>query len=410
MKKLPIKYRNIFGIKWRYNTLVFNWLLVMTAVALPFPDYSLVSKFLILSGLYWLFFYNSPSDKISKLKSNFRNFLSISILFWLPLAGLLNSDNYKDAVSDLGLKLPFLLLPLIVFSVPHKIPLKVLHKYFAITTVMVSLSAVIQALYFKYNLGIDYTFYHEFSFFTRKHTTYFGLFLSLSVLYFVGSLFDSRKNIWLNSMALLILFVTLYINGNRMSLLSVITGIIILTVYKVPFRYRILTVSGFLILFLFFIRTDFFKSRVKPLFGETNEQNELVLRKKLWEAVWQTAKHNNIWIGAGTESHRDYLYRKYKEAGYEIAFLKKYNAHNQFLEIFLDFGITGVILFIMAILYHLWLILKSGNLYLLAVYLSILVFLITESLLERQNGVIVWALFVSLILQNIDKKTSGLET
>ena len=102
------------------------------------------------------------------------------------------------------------------------------------------------------------------------------------------------------------------------------------------------------------------------------------------------------------------MYQKYKEAGYEIAYVQKYNAHNQFLEIMLDNGLVGLILFLTTILYQLRLIIKRKQMYFLAVYWSILVFLFTESLLERQNGVIIWSLFISLILRNIDNKNVSL--
>ena len=386
--------------------MVLNWLLIMTAVSLPFPDYSLVSKFIIVLGLYWLFLYNSLKNKIYHLKQYKYEFLSISVLFWLPVFGLFYSDNLNAAFKDLVLKIPFLLLPLIIFSIPQKLPFNLLHKYFAYSTVLVSISAILQVLYFKYLLGIDYSFYHEFSFFTHKHTTYFGLFISISIIYFAWNLLNNKGNLLLNIIGLLILFMILYINANRLSFLAVIFGLTIISLYKLSVKSKFFI--GFIgtLLFLLFTQSMFYQNRIRPLVNDTNGYNELNYKKKHWQAIWQTIKHNNIWVGAGTESHRDYLYQKYKDNDYRIAYQEKYNAHNQLLEITLDFGLLGLLFFLASIFYHFSLINK--NIYFLAIYISITLFMMTESILERQNGIIIWALFVSLILRNISNNNVSL--
>ncbi len=402
MQKLNETYRHFLSNKFRDNPVVFNWLFLMTVVTIPFPDYSLTSKFMIALGVYWLFFFGSFKAKMRQLRHTKLLWLSISFLYLLPVFGLTYSNDLPAALTDLVIKLPFLILPIIVFSSSEIVDIKQVHKYFSYAVAILSLSALLQALYLKFHFGVDYMFYHEFSFFTEKHTTYFGLFLTLALLFFVDEIFQKKK-IVLHTLLLFFILYMMYINGNRMSFVASFLGIMILTFAKLNLKKILLILLSFIVLAAFFTQTNFYQNRIKTQITQSGKHNQIRLRKLHWTAVWQTIRHNNLILGAGTESHRDYLYQKYKDLHYEIAYLEHYNAHNQFLETTLDFGFLGLFLLVLAIGFHLYLIIKSKNWYLLALYISIVVFMLTESILERQSGIVIFSLFVSLMLLSATK-------
>ncbi len=402
MQKLNETYRYFLSNKFRDNPVIFNWLLLMLAGVIAFPDYSLVSKFMITLGIYWLFFYGSFKTKLRQLRKHKWLWLSISFLYLLSVFGILYTDNLQAALRDLVLKLPFLILPLIIFSSPEIAGFKQVHKYFSYAVVMVSLSALLQALYLKFHFGVDYMFYHEFSFFTEKHTTYFGLFLTLALLFFVDEIFQKRK-IVLHTVLLFFVLYMMYINGNRMSFVASFFGVVILALAKLNLKKIFLILLSFIVLTAVFTQTNFYQNRIKTQITQSGKHNQIRLRKLHWTAVWQTIRHNNLLVGAGTGSSRDYLYQKYKEVHYDIAYLEHYNAHNQFLEITLDFGLLGLFLLVLALCFHLYLIIKSKNWHLLALYIAIVVFMMTESILERQSGVVVFSLFTGLIILSATK-------
>lgn len=382
------------------NPVVFNWLLILTAVSLVFPDYSLVSKFMILLAIYWLFFYNSLQEKIWLLKQNWLPFLSVSFLFWIAVIGMIYSHNLRGAIHDLILKLPFLLLPLIIFSSKNIIGFKTVYKYFSFTVLFVSISSIFQALILKYLYETDYMYYQEFSFFTNKHPTYFGLMLVLAFIYFLIDVLKNKQLNFINLLALFFLLITLFINANRMSLIIVFLDALFLSWYGFSGQKKWLSVFLLLLLSLGMTQTHFFQNRILPSFNQ--KDGDLVKRIRNANLVIKTIQNQNFLIGRGTESNRDDLYQRYKQAGAKIAYKEKYNAHNQFLETTLDFGFLGLLVLLIFMGYHLYRIIKHKQIAFLVIYLSIVAFMFTESILERQVGIILFALFLSLILREMN--------
>jgi len=381
--------------KWH----LFYWLLFMVAVALSFPKYSLTSQFLIAFSFLGLFFTNSFAEKKKLLSKNRYAFLSISILFYLSLFGVFYTNGSSGVLTELLLKIPLLILPLILFSIPLETnTFYQIYRFFSYGVVAASLSALLKALYFKYNNMGDYLFYHEFEMFTGKHSTYFALFLVLAFLYFYRTIIISKKKKWINLLPLLFLILMIYVVSNRISLLSLIIGIVTYTFPLLQLKKRIIFVLAIVLGFMFMLNTPYFKKRFSPNYLKTNKLNEINLRKLHWQAVIETIAENNILLGAGTEGNRDNLYQKYKKYHYFDAYIFKYNAHNQFLETALDYGLFGLFVLLIAFGYQFKILWRSKNYFLLAVYLSILTFMMTESLLERQSGIITFSLFVSLLL------------
>ncbi len=378
---------------------VFYWLLFMVAIVLSFPHYSTASKFIIAFAFSGLFLMNSWSEKKQLFYKNKHVFLSISIFFFLSLLGTMYTDNLKGASSDIVHKLPFIIFPLVLFTIPIKQrTLTQTYRYFSYGVVASSLSALLKALYFKYyDLG-NYLYYHEFTLFTGKHSTYYALFLVLAFLYFYQQVLIHKKQRILNGFVLLFLLLMLYVISNRISLISLAIGVVISTFpqlnKKAKFGFILLLLSGFVIM----INTPSFKKRFSPNYLKAKKLSEFDLRKKHIKAVVITIAENNILIGKGTEASRENLYRKYKQYGYHDAYVFKYNAHNQFLEIGLNFGLLGVFSLLMALLYQLKIIIKSKNYFLLAVFFSIMTFMLTESILERQSGIVIFSLFMSILL------------
>jgi O-antigen ligase len=379
----------------------------MAGVSLSFPSYALVSKFVIAFAIVGLFFMNKWSIKKQLLQTHKYAFLSISFLFLLTLLGSIYTDNFQDVPTSIVQKLPFLIIPLVIFSIPlHKDTFDKMHQYFSYGVVASSLSALLKALYFKYKHLGDYLYYHQFSIFTEKHSTYYAIFLVLAFIYFYKMLISTQKNRWTNLLLLVFLLIMLYIISNRISMLALFVALLTITFPRLNLKAKI----GFLLLALLglvlAVNTPYIKKRFSASHLKSTQQSEITLRKAHWKSAIETIFENNILIGAGTEGNRHKLYEKYKKYNYKDAYVFKYNAHNQMLETGLDFGILGMLLLLIAFIYQFRLIIKHKNYYFLAVYLSLLSFSLTESIFERQSGIIVFSLFVSVILAILFKSKS----
>ena len=92
------------------------------------------------------------------------------------------------------------------------------------------------------------------------------------------------------------------------------------------------------------------------------------------------------------------MYEEYLNLNFETGFLNNYNAHNQYLEITLFFGITGLFLLLL-ILYILTV--KSNqvkDMIGLSITIVFIIFMITESILERHSGIVIFAFLSSMIV------------
>ena len=121
----------------------------------------------------------------------------------------------------------------------------------------------------------------------------------------------------------------------------------------------------------------------------------LSLRMYKWRYAVETIEKSPL-VGTGTGDAQDQLQLTYKKHDFKIAYDERYNAHNQFLQTFLEIGIGGLLLLCVGFFVPLYLAIK-GRKWLYVVF--ILVFLIsclTESMLEANKGIVFYAFFNSL--------------
>lgn len=116
-----------------------------------------------------------------------------------------------------------------------------------------------------------------------------------------------------------------------------------------------------------------------------------------WLSVIETIKSNNLFFGNGTGSNRDFLMEQYQIRKLTSAYLEEYNAHNQFLEIMLDYGIIGLISLLFLLIYLYYYQIKHRKILPILMLNIFIIFFITESLLVRQSGIMIFALILTLI-------------
>lgn len=381
------------------NERIFYGLLAFCIISLPFPDYSLSTKAIIGLVGYWLFFYNSIFEKKELLKKNITPFILLSSLFWVPLLGSVYSDDLIHVLKELKMKSPFLLLPLVIFSVPLKNCRKFTLNHYIIGLVAASILALSKAWYFKFNQLGEYLFYDRFAEFLNRHTTYYALFVVVGLLWLLWLFLHEKANRILIFCATLLLVYMLYLLSVRISIVALLFGSLLI-ILGAPLKLW-QKISIFIIipgLFLSAYLTPNFQNRFDPSTTDTTEIHDLDYRQLHWKSVWETITHNNIWIGNGTNAHRDFLYQKYRDYELTAGYKNEYNAHNQYLETMLDFGIIGLIIFVGLLLYLLRVFIQQKDYFALSIFSVFLIFMITESLLQRTNGIVLFAFLMPFFL------------
>lgn len=375
---------------------VFYWLLGMTAAAIPMPGNQYSSITIILLFICWLFV-NPFRQKLDLLKKNRFYFLVLTMPLVLAILGLIYTDDFQNGLRRCEILLPFLVIPLILFSTPiQKNTTRFALYCFGFGTLMASLFGVIKALYYRFNDLGNYFYYERFSELVDKHTTYFSLFLVVSILFLLNEILKSKIKWFLGLIIILFFLFVLYVTSTRISIIALAAGALIMVLIQV--KYRIKWVGFiFALLILGFFALPNFQKRFDLNQTEAGTVNDYDFRELHWKSVFETIRHNSVLFGKGTGGNRDFLYDTYKKYKLTSAYQLEYNAHNQFLEIVLDYGLIGIIVFIFMIASLIFSFYKSKSSLSISLFCVFLVYFLTESLLQRQDGVVCFVLFVTLL-------------
>lgn len=338
------------------------------------------------------------------------SFFTISSLFIISLLGLTYSSDFDTAIGNL--KIPFLIFPLIIFSIDEltKKTTQKLLDLFSIATILAALLGLGKAFWLSYNDLGDYFYYLDFSKVLDKHTTYFSLFVCISIINIAfGLSLKSGYFKWCRVIAIAFLLFVLYLLSSKISLIYLIIATILSTIRAFlkkdseSFKIKVLRLLVLVILPIMFL-TPNLKARISK-----EKASNISERVQLWGAVLDNYLEKNIIFGAGTGDGHLGLVERYKEIHYEVAAKDEYNAHNQYLEQLLFYGVIGLI-FLIVLLFHTLRILytKDQPLY-LVIFISFLIYMCSESILERHSGLIAFSFLTTIFLSTSNQKNADAE-
>lgn len=141
--------------------------------------------------------------------------------------------------------------------------------------------------------------------------------------------------------------------------------------------------------------------------------NGLTFRMVLWRFAGEILEEKNAWLtGTGIGSRQDILNTHYKEHGIylgneelgDTGYLD-YNFHNQYLETLVGTGIPGLLI-LGAILIFIFFTGMGKQFFPWMVYLLIAIFFCTESMLERQSGIVFFCLIWTMPMHRMEKPWS----
>jgi O-antigen ligase len=123
--------------------------------------------------------------------------------------------------------------------------------------------------------------------------------------------------------------------------------------------------------------------------------------------IWKSSVHlikENFWFGVGTGDVTDELVKDYSNNSFNIGIKKRYNAHNQYLQVWLAYGLVGFSLFALSFAMYWQMAIKNFDvIYLIFLLIMTIVFL-TESYLQTQSGVVFFAFFNTLLYSVNNKR------
>jgi len=125
--------------------------------------------------------------------------------------------------------------------------------------------------------------------------------------------------------------------------------------------------------------------------------SSLIQRLEFWKASWGIMKSH--WLtGVGTGDMNEAFQMQYEKMHSKLAKDQRWRSHNQFLSIFVGFGVFGFLWFLFAILYSPLVMRKFNDFFFLIFFIIVMLSMIPEDTIESQAGVTFFALFYSLLL------------
>jgi O-antigen ligase len=125
--------------------------------------------------------------------------------------------------------------------------------------------------------------------------------------------------------------------------------------------------------------------------------SSLMQRLEFWKASVGIIKDH--WLtGVGTGDMNEAFQQEYEKMNSKLAPDQRWRSHNQFLSIFVGFGIFGLLWFLFAILYPPIVLGKFKDFFFLVFFIIAMLSMIPEDTIESQLGVTFFALFYSFFL------------
>lgn len=357
-------------------------------------------------------------------------------IFWLwmllyatVVAGLFYTTNPHEADMDVMLKISMLLLPIAFAALPPIAPHRVRYALmaFVAAVTLATLIALGRALWFVMVEGNNHYFtYNNFTISKFVSMHYLALYVSFALLLvFLDGLrlmAEGSKKIAGHLVLLFYFLAILVILSVRMQFIALavagFAGLIAHLKNHGQWRRGLLFFTAALGLMVGLIASfDVSRTRMVDLWDELMSWKEIQNnkqtnpRKYIWEAGAAVVAEN-FWWGTGTGAADDALNEKLQscealfwdgQATYQLR-EKRYNYHNEYLQHFAAQGIVGFL----ALLVIFVLPIFKGRLIwhppVMAFLTLTAVSFLTESMLERQAGVLFFTFFYGLMVLNPQHK------
>lgn len=337
------------------------------------------------------------------------------LYFAIEVVGLTYTDrlNLGKGFAELETHLPFILVPILFLN--FRVDGEKVTWGFYVYLVGCFL-ATVYCVYTNFRLSLAggtlfdevYFSYERVSEPIGLQAVYFALYISLAILIVLDLLLfepkptSSRQKFGL---ALLACYFTLILvaSGARTAIVAVMAlATLNLIMYaKQRKAYKMILVG--LIVPTIFLVMIFLNPVVLSRFVDLTYNTTAGTRYDSYFArtyIWRSAAEaiaDNVWFGVGTGDQQQGLLKSYEKNEFLAGIEFTYNAHNQYLQTMLALGIPGLLALLAILAIQFNRSLKKGDVLQLSFTLLFAFAFITESILSRSRGVVIFLFFAFLL-------------
>lgn len=389
---------------------VTNYLFWLVIITLPLP--MIVNNIAIILFAIHSAIYFQPS----KLKLE-APLLFLPIIFLVSLFSLLYTTDVSKGLKALEKVIPFIVFYLflspISFSKTEVLKYLRAFAYINVALILICLTVatfltIKNQTFIIYNplnfVNENYFLYHRFSKPIGFHAIYLGIYTIFSSSILLIDLSNQPKKIKHYTM-LAILFVGVILLKSFAVALSYFLILLFYFLYFKPITLN--KFKGFFLVSLLIIAISLFYYKAKGINKEVfsyNLQddvhnpnwNSLNIRLAKWECAIEASKTNKI-LGVGVGSGQMELNKTYSDKDFILGISNNFSTHNQYLHYLVEFGVIGLLLFIIGIIMNIYSSLIKRNFLLFSLILLLSVCSITENVLTLNKGIVFFSVFFFLV-------------
>ena len=374
-----------------------------------------LSVFAIILWCIYSFFIIIKTQSFKPSKKDIWNIIILSVLYLLYIISYFLDSNKHEVAKLLERSVPFLLFPLLMIVNKQFITAKTIKYCLTVYVASCALLCVyVWLLILSQGIGEVFSednYYNPivrniFNDTTGIHLPYLGMlfvFASLIILYeMITSLRSNYLLLLVRTFAMIFLLVSVAAFMARTSLLIFFIVTAFFCIKKLKTRKQLLWVG---ILGIVFITTVLLlpssQRRIKeslsvkyelPHLGQSSK--EVNFRYGVYHCVKEILKDNWLTgVGVGSvQKELDRCYEQYTYKGTDDFHSISYNSHNQYLDIMLKYGVFGLIVFLISLLWGI----KTTDMVYQGFIIIIFIALFTENVFSRQVGIMFFTFFNTL--------------
>ena len=329
-------------------------------------------------------------------------------LYFLYIIGIFYSYDKKEALFDLEVKLPLILLPLIFIFIPKKFITRQKLWYYFIAVII----GFVTYVFYAFGMGISKAITNslpiipEISYVNLAgQPSYFALIGAISsiLIYKVPLIELFKLKVKLNYLIkgatlLIIMIFFLFLNSTSgLFLISFAFIYIILDLYLFE-KKKILTLYPLILITAFYtlaFNFDSFNNRYEYYANtELKTEKKTGSQRKFINLNAHKILIQSSLFGVGTGDVKSTLNKFYLDNG--ANFSKYFNAHNQYLQTNIALGFIGLCLLFIVFLFPIIKMLREKEFFLLTIFILIGFSFLFESMLEKNMGTYFFALIYVL--------------
>lgn len=369
---------------------------------------------IIILGLSWIFTFNYR-EKIQELLSKPSALIFIAI-YLLHLISIIYTDNKVEGWNDMRLKITLFLLPLFIMSTQlfsYNRKMKVLHFFALLMILMAGIDLGLATVDYLENSNTDVFYYTQLPQLLVAKPHYTAWYYSFAMFIAIHQILKNRNWRWFWLIGFLLLLTSLVLLSSRIYIIAF--GVVFITsfvLWALKTKASIVTwlkvfvgVSTLVVVMLINPKVNSRISdtqvEVQKFFG-ADTHRETNPRVYLWQYALDVIAEKPI-LGYGVGDAKNELNKALKDCDAQFwngvknipIHTKNLNYHNQFLQTWAEVGVLGFLL-LLVLMIRPFLLKNQHPLFLIFVGLTLIGFL-TESMLERQAGVVMFAFMYPIL-------------